>query len=155
MTVLSDQPCKVQRVWHPWRAIRNRPDITVRWRQMDGRLGEWDERTRTMTLDPRQLQRERRVTATHEAIHAERRDRCGGDERVEWIVRRETARRLICIHALADAVLFYGEHDLAALAEELWVDEDTVEVRRQTLHPAERGYLRHRVALRDDLTLEF
>lgn len=101
-----------------------------------------------MTLDPRQLQVERRVTATHEAIHAERGDRCAGDERVERIVRRETARRLVCIYALADALVFYG-HDYVQVADECWVDLDTVQARFDHLHPAERGYIEKRLRARD------
>jgi hypothetical protein len=147
VTVLSDPCLKVQEVWHPWRTIRSRSDITVRWHRLDDRLGEWCEETRTITLDPRQLQRERRCTATHEVIHAERGDRCG-DPKTEEHVRRETARRLIPIGALGDAYLFWG-HDLPALAEELWVDEDVLLTRLNTLHPSERGYLRRCVALRE------
>jgi hypothetical protein len=147
VTVLSDPSRTVPRVWHPWRTIRSRSDITVRWRRLDGRLGEWCEDTHTMTLDPRQLQRERRCTATHEAIHAERGDRCG-DPKTEARVRRETARRLISIRALGDAYLFWGD-DLASLAEELWVDEDVLRTRLDHLHPAERGYLQQRLAGRD------
>lgn len=136
-------------MWNPWRTIRARPDITVRWRRLDGRLGEWCERTRTMTLDPRQLQSERRVTATHEAIHAERgHDGCQTDS-VELSVRKETARRCITIYALVDAILFYGETDLPALANELWCDLDTVQTRKDHLHPAERGYIRQRLEARD------
>jgi hypothetical protein len=148
MTVLSDPSAKVQRVWHPWRTIRNRPDITVRWRRLDGRLREWCADIRTITPDPRQLQRERRCTATHEAIRAERGDRCG-DPKTELLVEKASARRLIGIYPLTEAVLFHGTTDLAAFAEELWVDEKTAQIRLEHLHPAERGYIERRLAARE------
>jgi hypothetical protein len=94
-----------------------------------------------------QLQVERRCTITHEMIHVERGD-AGCDARAELLVRRETARRLIPIRTLGDAYLFWGD-DLAALAEELWVDEDVLQTRLEHLHPAERGYLQQRLAARD------
>lgn len=65
------------------------------------------------------------------------------------MVRKEVARRLITVHALADAILFYGEVDLAALAEDLWCDEASVTLRKHHLHPAERGYLEQRLLARD------
>lgn len=144
MTVLSYPPTTLPRVWHPWRAIRDRPDITVRWQMMDGRLGQWCEQSRTMTLDPRQLQHERRVTATHEAIHAERRDsgRCSG--LVERQVRAETARRLISLDDLADALVW--TQDEWEVAEELWVDVETARVRIDTLTDAEKDYIERRIA---------
>lgn len=103
-----------------------------------------------MTLDPRQLQAERRCTATHELIHAERGHRGCQPPAVELSVRSECARRLIGINALVDAVLFYGEQNLPALADELWVDVETVTIRLNHLHPAERGYLDRRIAARGD-----
>lgn len=98
-----------------------------------------------MTLDPRQLQAERRCTAMHELIHAERGHHGCQPGPVEMSVHKEAARRLISIHALVDALVFYGE-DWAAVAEECWVDEETLHTRREHLHPAERGYLLRRLA---------
>jgi len=109
-------------------------------------LGDTDG-VRHIRMAKDQLQVERRCTLTHELIHIERGDQ-GCEARAEDAVRRETARRLIPIRALGDAVVFWGD-DLAALADELWVDEDTMQTRLDTLHPSERGYLKRRVALRD------
>lgn len=115
--VLSDPaatlPCMH---FHPWRALRSRPDITVRWEYEPGRRGSWCQRTKTIRLDPQQLQRERRVTVLHEQIHAARGHEGCQDVATELSVRKGVARRLITIYGLVDAVLFYGQHDLAALA---------------------------------------
>ncbi len=148
MTVLSHPTDRVHRVWHPWRAIRDQPDITVRWAEMNSRLGAWDEGTRTMTLDPRQLQHERRVTATHEAIHAERRHagRCCG--LVERQVQLETARRLISLDSLADALVW--TQDEWEVAEELWVDVETARVRIDKLTDTEKDYIERRIAAKGD-----
>lgn len=136
-------------MWHPWRAIRARSDITVRWADLDGRLGTWHNGTRTMTLNKRQGQAQGRVTATHELVHAERGHHGCQPDLVEAAVCREVARRHVPIYALADAVLFYGETNTAALAEELWCDEDTITTRLLYLHPAERGYLTQRLQAQD------
>lgn len=136
-------------VWHPWRALRERSEITVRWERMDGRLGSWCADTRTIRMHPGQGQAQRRVTATHEQIHAERGHRGCQPDAVELSVKKTTARRLVSIYDLVDAVLFYGEHNVSALAEELWVDVETVQIRLEHLHPAEAGYLSQRLAARD------
>lgn len=152
-TVLSDLPTTMPRMhFHPWRALRNQPDITLRFEHEPGRRGSWCQRTRTIRMDPKQLQREARCTVLHEQVHAARgHDGCQ-EPAAELSVKREVARRLITIYALVDAVLFYGEHDLTALAEELWVDEETVLTRLLWLHPAERAYLERRLASRDGAT---
>lgn len=115
---------------------------------MDGRLGEWCQDSRTMTLDPRQLQVERRCTAMHELIHAERGHHGCQPARVELSVRKEAARRLISIYDLVNAIIFNG-HDLAQIADECWVDEDTLRTRLEHLHPAERAYIQGRIAARE------
>lgn len=149
MTVLSDPSHRIPPVWHPWRALRHRPEITVEWRPLDGRLGCWDPATKTITMHPRQGQAQGRVTATHEQIHYEwGHDGCQPPA-VELAVMKAVARRMIGIYPLVEAVLFYGEHDLAALAEELWCDRETVAVRLEHLHPSERGYLMRRLAARE------
>lgn len=146
---LSVASAEMPRVWSPWRTLRSRPDITVRWERMDGRLGSWCADTKTIRMHPGQGQAQRRVTATHEQIHYEwGHDGCQPDA-VELAVRKATARRLIHIRTLGDAVVFYGTTDLPGLADELWVDVETAQLRLEHLHPAERGYLERRIALRD------
>ncbi len=95
-------------------------------------------------MDPDQNQAERRCTAAHEAIHAER-----GDTSCYSAVHREAARRLIDVRRLGEALAFY-EGDLVQVAEELWVDLDTLRTRLDHLHPAERGYLQRRLSMREE-----
>lgn len=151
---LSVPPCRLPQVsthhrWHPWRALRHKPHVDVVWQPLDGRLGAWDATTSTIYMHPRQGQAQGRVTATHEQIHQEwGHDGCQ-PEPVELRVRKETARRCIGIYDLAEAALFYGCENPLALAEELWVDVETVVVRMDHLHPAERGYIEQRLRARD------
>jgi len=69
-------------------------------------------------------------------------------EREEIAVEREAARRLIDIRKLGEAMAWSS--DPVTVAEELWVDELMLKARLEGLHPAERAYLRDRLAhLRD------
>jgi hypothetical protein len=150
MTALSVADIKMPPVtWHPWRALRAMTHVDIQWERMDGLLGTWDAVTSTITLHPDQRQDERRCTATHEAIHAEWGHEGGCDPKTELRVRKEAARRLIPIAALADALMFYG-HDLHQVRLELWVDPETLRTRLDHLHPAERGYIRARMRARDE-----
>ncbi|MFI5426108.1 hypothetical protein [Aeromicrobium sp. UC242_57] len=95
-------------------------------------------------------QAERRSTLTHELIHHER-GPCspGSEDREELIVDREAARRLIDIRKLGETLAWAGSHEEAA--DELWVDVPTLMTRLAALHPAERAYLKQRLAhLGDD-----
>lgn len=141
---MSQPVSTVTSVFHPWRAIRARADILVRWERSDGLLGSWCERSRVMTLHPDQDQAERRCTATHELLHAER-----GDTSCDWRTHRDAARLLIDLEPLCTAILTWGEANLAAIADELWVDEETLTARLKHLHPSERGYLLRRLSMRE------
>lgn len=125
--------------WNPWRAIRALVDVTVRWERRDDELGSWDEDSRILRFDPDQSQVERRCTAAHELVHVER-----GDRTCDPRVHREAARRLIDVRALGEALATY-DLDLPQVADELWVDDNTLQTRLDHLHPAERHYLRRRL----------
>lgn len=93
----------------------------------------------TIVMQRKQSQVERRTTLTHELIHHERGDdRCDG--RDEEYVRQETARRLITLDSLADALRW--STDVHEMADHCWVDVDVMLTRLDHLHPAERAYLR-------------
>ena len=149
---LSDAPRRVDtmRRYNPWRALHQSPDITLLWARLDGCLGLWHERSRTMILDPRQSQVERRCTLAYEAVRAERRHDGPQSEREDASVRLEAARKLIDIYDLGDKIVW--AQDPAELADELFVDEATLLTRMQHLHPAEAGYLKARLAARDGVT---
>ena len=91
---------------------------------------------------------ERRCTLTHELIHLERRDAGHQGDKVERLVEREAARRLIPFDNLLEAD--WGQ-SLEKIADDLWVDEATLEVRLATLGEDENELLHARIqATRDD-----
>lgn len=112
---------------------------------MTGQLGLTDYAARTITLDPDQDQAQRRSTLAHELVHVERGPAphwC--KTREEALCDREAARRLIGIRELGEALAW--AHNLAEAADDLWVDDELLRVRLSHLHPAERHYLRRRLA---------
>jgi hypothetical protein len=123
-------------------------DIQVTWDADDGTLGTWCGLTRTIAFHSRQSQAQRRCTATHEIVHAELAHDGPCTAATELLVLKISARRLISLRALAEAVLFHLD-DRAALAHELWVDRQTLDARLDHLHPGERGYLAQHLARRE------
>jgi len=133
--------------YHPWRALRDLTHISLLWRERlpNGDLGHCLHAHRLIILSRRQTQAERRCTIAHELVHLER-GPCAPSHvgREELVVEREAARRLISIEALAEAMAW--STDSAEVAEELWVDEPMLKARLDSLHPAERAYLRQRLS---------
>lgn len=129
--------------WNPWRWVgEHYPHIIV---SSEHRLprrvaGLW--RGNTIWLCSTLTQAERRSVLTHELQHIQR-----GlplpeyREREERIVDELAARRLISLPDLAQALRATRDPD--ALAEELWVDRHTVEIRLETLDPVETATLEH------------
>jgi hypothetical protein len=135
--------------YHPWRVLRAMKHVEVEWTDSlpADRLADTDGLA-NVRMAKHQLQVQSRVSITHEIIHMERGDTCGSSDAIEAAVRRETARRLIRLGDLVDAVLFHGE-DCTGLADELWVDDETLLTRLQYLHPSERGYLLRRTSMKE------
>lgn len=135
--------------WHPWRAVGERPDVTVLFGDPGpGCLGRVEYETATITLCPTLLQAERRSTLTHELIHLDRGPApAGHDDREEREVARLAAERLITMPELISAVQWSDHVDEQAF--DLWVDEDTVQVRLRHLSDAERLELARVRASRD------
>jgi Zn-dependent peptidase ImmA (M78 family) len=83
---------------------------------------------------------ERRSTAAHEYVHAVRRDEPACTEwherKQELAVARTAARLLIPVDDLVRALVW--STDAAEVAEELWVDLDTLAHRIAALGPDER-----------------
>lgn len=132
---------------HPWRELRHLVDWTLIWAHLPtGVLGLTDHHHRTITLDPRQSQAERRCTLAHELEHV-RRGPMPTDPRAaareESAVEQATARALIGLGALCDALAW--SLDRHEVAEVLWVDVDTLMTRLQHLHPSERAFLMRRL----------
>lgn len=135
------------RMWHPWRALRDRLDLTLIWtdRLPNGVLGATDGTRIWMT--PRQLQAERRCTLTHELVHIEHGHRGCQPPAIEAQVRIEAARRLIPLGDLGLAAVWARSPE--ELADELWVDLDTLLTRLDTCTDREREALNSALALRD------
>lgn len=109
-------------------------------------MGVANHARQTISLRKDLNQAERRCTVLHECLHIER-----GPvtlwlvEREELRVKRETARLLLSdVRALGEALAW--AHDIEEAAFELWVDVGVLRDRLASLHPAERAYLKNRLA---------
>jgi Zn-dependent peptidase ImmA (M78 family) len=128
---------------HPWRTLRERPDITVAFVDLpDGALGWCDHDSRTIYLATGMRQRQRRAVLVHELSHMDRGPVYDDDHlarREERAVESAAAASLIPLDALIEALLWSrDEHELA---EELWTDVATVQDRLAHLSGAERGFI--------------
>jgi hypothetical protein len=131
----------------PWRELCTFTDWALEWARLPADLlGVTDFRTRTVILDDRLLQAERRCTLAHELEHI-RRGPVPTDPvlaaREEVAIDQTVARKLIDIGELGDALAWAS--GLAEAAQELWVDEDTLSARLRHLRPSEVTHLRQRL----------
>lgn len=130
---------------HPWRAVPS--DVLIHRCDLDDASGWWSAEDRVILIDRRLGQAAGRSTIAHESLHAERGDEAGctpwHDRKQERLVDRLAARRLITLDALADALLWaQDEHELA---DELWVDVETVRGRLHSLTQEEKDYIDGRI----------
>lgn len=134
---------------HPWRRFRALVDWTLLWVDLpDGMLGFTHHPTKTVVLALGMNQAERRCTIAHETEHILAGPPAPGLEgRDELRARRNAAQALLPdIRAIGDAMA-WSQGCLHQAADELWVDVDTLRDRLRFLsHPAERAYLRRRLA---------
>lgn len=135
--------------YSPWADLSARPDLTLEWRRMADRLGEYLHGERLIRLDPRLPRRQARAVLAHELAHARACDVLTHCSRVnlrqEQLADREAARLLIDVRDLGNALALHAHH-LSATAVELRVSDKLLRVRLNYLHPAERGYLAGRLA---------
>lgn len=136
-------------MWNPWRALRSLADWTLTWADLPvGVLGVTHFETRTITLAQGMTQAQRRCTIAHELEHVDRGPVLEHHrEREERRAEAHAARRLLpSPHSIADALVWAGG-DVAAAADELWVDEATLRARLDPrhLHPAERAIIVERI----------
>lgn len=121
--------------WNPWRALRDRPHIELRFALLDRHRGLWqrDDLGELIVLDARLSRRSRRCVLAHELVHAERGIGHGAASEAtmafeEELVRREVARRLVpraALQAYLTARLGLGDGVTAAdVEEEFDVDPD-------------------------------
>lgn len=130
---------------HPWRAFRAFVDWTLHWRDLpEGLLGFTDHGRKHVVLTTGLTQAERRSTIAHETAHVER------GPVPPWLRAREeracdaiASRRLVGLEVLADAMVWSrDEHEIA---EECWVDTDTIRARLTNLTDAERAFIEERL----------
>ena len=130
----------------PWKTLKAMADLVLVHAPIAER-GRYYHRHRAIVLRGGLTQAERRSTLAHELVHAERGDEpcCSPelDARQERVVEQLAARRLIPLDALVAALMWaQDDHELA---DELWVDVDTVRSRREGLTLQERVEIEKRL----------
>lgn len=129
---------------HPWRRLREASHITLHWFAGPGPFGWCRHSTQEIYLRDDLTQAERRATLLHELEHLAVGPAVRGFEgQDEQQTRERSARWLIPFQTLAEAMVWAGDdHELA---EELWVDVETVRTRLATLTSAETRLLNERL----------
>lgn len=126
-------------MFDPWRALRRLKHVTISFVRMpDGAPGRTDG-IRTIWLDNRLQQDERRCALVHELVHLERGHVGCQAPAVEHQVRIETARRLIPINDLCQHAAW--ANSIYDLAQDLWVTPEVATDRLQSLTPLEMAQL--------------
>ena len=121
---------------HPWRELRRQEHLTVAFVPLQP--GVWGLTAGDQIfLDDKLLQVERRCTLEHELEHKARGHQGCQPPAVEADVDRVVSRRLIPIERLLAGLRW--AHDELELADELWVDVDTLYARLANLDDRERG----------------
>lgn len=142
-----------KRKWHPWRHLREHlPHVDVHYVDLTplGMLG----RTTPHGIEIERTcdQRGRRSTLTHEIKHFGRgpvpHEHPHFAAREEQVVEELTARQMIHLPELVDAVLWCQGRTDDEAAEELWVDHDVLLTRIRTLTPGERAWVERQIARR-------
>lgn len=138
---------------HPWRRFSELSDWTLRWTRdlPSHRLGLTHWGSKTVWLAEGMSQAQRRCTIAHETQHIVRGPVPTGDYgREEKIIDRHVSRLLIPRVGTLGHVLAWAR-DVDEAAYDLWVDRDTLMARLHGLHPAERAYLKRRLAEHDGI----
>lgn len=120
---------------HPWRELRAMPQIDLTWHELPVEFGRTDGRT--IEMDRRLSQVQRRCTLAHELMHIRRGHTTAQPPEVERLVCVETARRLVPLPALTTALAYTTDLDYAAW--DLWVTRDVLDDRLEALTDAEHA----------------
>lgn len=125
--------------------LTEHPDLTLCFTKLpEGQRGRWYPDLHTIVLDEGLTQAERRCTLLHELVHRMRGDCHVEDDREMSRQERDchltVARLLIPLDRLR-AAMRYGR-DPDELAEELWVDLETLQARILGLSKDEAAYVR-------------
>jgi Zn-dependent peptidase ImmA (M78 family) len=136
----------------PYALLAGMPHLNLEVTRLpDDEMGRWIPERQMIVLDDRLDQAERRCTLVHEMVHhisGDHTDLTPELSRMqERMCRERTARLLITLPSLADAML-WSEHAVE-IAEQLWVDEPTLWDRLEHLTAEEHRYLRMRLARKE------
>lgn len=101
---------------------------------------------RVILIDKGRTRSERRCDLAHAIAHIELGHRDRRNDQDEQAARRFHAKLLIDLPDLASGLLFSAGSVDEWAAEYLEVDMETLHLRVQHLHPAERAYLRQRLS---------
>lgn len=124
---------------HPWEDLSRRPHIEVQWPLLPQRLLSLTDGYSRIEIDRRLSQVQRRCALDHELCHIDLGvlGGCGGPG--EWRIRRHSARRMIPIKMLGQAMAY--TLDLDAVAFDCWVIRPVLDDRLTWLTDAERAHL--------------
>lgn len=153
--MMSEPGSNLDEMDDPWDDLRCRVDVTLHIVDLPpGLRGLCDVRTKTIWIAKGMRQRQRRAVLRHELVHLDRGEVFSNAhfrDREEAAVEQETARMMISLHALCDALRW--TRDAYQLADELHVPVDLVALRMATMyHPRERAAVRAVLADVDELT---
>lgn len=131
--------------YNPWKALDADPTLRLVWHRSHDAYGWYDADTHTIYLDPDQGQASLRCTLTHELEHAADRDHTCNRvaAKNERLCSDRAARKLITLPALCKGLLLAVDEE--ELAEELWVDVDTVRARLRGLTEDEKRTIDERL----------
>lgn len=142
--------------YNPWDVIRDHRSWTLDTYATlpAGEMGRWYNGVEVMLIERSLTQVTRRCTAAHEVEHALAGDEgCSAIENEDYFTckmeRRahsRAARKLVPVDALIEALRLY-EGDDAKVRDHLGIDQDVLDIRRETLQPDERH--RIRIAMND------
>lgn len=129
---------------NPFDLLREHPDVTLVFVDLPaGERGRWYPDLHVIMIDERLNQAERRCTLMHEIVH-----RMRGDSHVDGNLEHirqertchETVARLLIPFSRLQAAMQWGR-DPQELADELWVDTETLLARVRGLSMAESAAL--------------
>lgn len=140
----------MRNTYSPWQELGALPNLEmVREIPSNGRLGEYLHHERKIRLHPAMPRRQLRSVLCHELRHHEASDVATACPRAtlrqEFLADTRASRLLIDHHDLADAMVLHDQH-LSAVAVELGVSLDMVQVRLKHLWRREWQYLVRRLS---------
>jgi hypothetical protein len=130
---------------NPWAEIARRPHLQLVHADIPER-GRYYHQLRTIVIRKGLPLVEARSTLWHELVHADRGDE-SCSQKGEDRVTRAAARLAIHLPDLADAILWSDHAD--ERADQLKVTRELLDARLGSLHPAEQGYLRRHLSMKE------